>query len=238
MRMRKNWLIPLATFALWLLAAAGGVYWALKFVQGTATPANAAVVTSAPVASVDSQALARGLGGGLGVAEVVAASPVAAPAAGITAARFVLSGVVEGKTARQSLALIAVDGKPARPYRVGAQLTEGVVLAAVQRRQALLSPSTGKAGAVTLELAKTNATATAAVIPHTPPVQLPPVLVPSPVQSSAVAAPDAMMPVPPGLGGNPVRAGGPGPGGRTRAMREAARDAAAAGEQAAPASAQ
>jgi general secretion pathway protein C len=224
MRMRKNWLIPLATFGLWLLAAAGGVYWALKFVQGTATPANAAVVTAAPVASVDSQALARGLGGGLGAAAVVAASPVAAPAAGIIAARFVLSGVVEGKTARHSLALIAVDGKPARPYRVGAQLAEGVVLAAVQRRQALLSPNTGKAGAVTLELAKANAPATAAAIPYTAPVQLPPVVIPNPVQSPAVAMPDTM---------NAARPGGPGPGGRTRAMREAARDAAA-GEQAAP----
>ncbi|MGA8513914.1 MAG: type II secretion system protein N, partial [Burkholderiaceae bacterium] len=198
--MRKNWLIPLATFALWLLAVAGGVYWALKFVQGTATPANAAVVTSLPPASVDSQALARGFGGGLGAIATEVASPVAAPAAGIIASRFVLSGVVEGKTARQSLALIAVDGKPARPYRVGAQLAEGVVLASVQRRQALLSPNTGKAGAVTLELAKANttATATASAIPYTPPVQLPPVVVPNPVQSSAVAAPDPMNPVRPG----------------------------------------
>jgi general secretion pathway protein C len=210
------------------------MYWALKFVQGTATPANAAVVTAAPLASVDGQALARGLGGGLGAMATAVASPVAAPTGGIIASRFVLSGVVEGKTARQSLALIAVDGKPARPYRVGAQLAEGVVLAAVQRRQALLSPNTGKAGAVTLELVKANATGIPAAIAYTPPVQLPPVVVANPVQSPAVVTPDPMSPVPPGLGGNPARAGGPGPGGRTRAMRDAARDAAG-GEQAAPA---
>lgn len=236
--MRKNWLIPLATFALWLLAAAGGVYWALKFVQGTATPANAAVVTSTPVAAVDSQALARGFGGGLGAIATAAVSPVAAPTGGIVASRFVLSGVVEDKTAQQSLALIAVDGKPARPYRVGAQLAEGVVLASVQRRQALLSPNTGKAGAVTLELAKPNVATTAVATPYTPPVQLPPIVVPSTVQSSAVATPEPILPVSPGLGANPARPGpgSMGPAGRTRAMREAARDAAAAaGEQAAPA---
>jgi general secretion pathway protein C len=239
MRMRKTWLIPLATFALWLLATAGGVYWALKFVQGTATPANAAVVTSAPVATVDSQALARGLGGGLGATAVVAASPTAVVSSSIVASRFVLTGVVEGKAARQSLALIAVDGKPARPYRVGAQLAEGVVLKSVLRRQAVLSGTAGKADAVTLDLPKPNAIATAAAaIPYTPPppppVQLPPVVVPA---SPPMAVPEPINPVQTGTATSPVRPAAGGPGGpRARALREAAATAAreAASEQAAP----
>jgi general secretion pathway protein C len=227
-------LIPLATFALWLLAAAGGVYWALKFVQGTVTPANAAVVTTAPVATVDSQALARGLGGGLGATAVTAASPAPVVTSSIVASRFVLTGVVEGSTARQSLALIAVDGKPARPYRVGAQLAEGVVLKSVLRRQATLSGTAGKADAVTLDLPKPNATgAVAAAIPYTPPppppVQLPPVIVPT---SPAMAGPDLINPA--GTATSPVR----GPGGpRARALREAAAAREAAGEQVAPAGA-
>jgi general secretion pathway protein C len=213
------------------------MYWALKFVRGTAIPANAAVVTGAPVATVDSQALARGLGGGLGTTAVQAANPTPVVASSILASRFVLTGVVEGNAARQSLALIAVDGKPARPYRVGAQLAEGVVLKSVLHRQAVLSGTAGNADAVTLDLPKPNAPgAVAAAIPYTPPpppppVQLPPVVVPA---SPAMAVPDLVNPA--GTATSPVRPGGPGP--RARALREAAATAAreAAGEHpAAPA---
>jgi general secretion pathway protein C len=228
MRMRKNWVIRLATFALWLLAVGGGVVWALKFVQGTATPANAAIVTAPVVANVDSQALARGLGGGLGAsaAATTAVTPVPEPTGGIVAARFVLSGVIEGGSARQSLALIAVDGKPARPYRVGAQLADGVVLQSVLRRQVSLAGTTGKAGAVTLDLPRPYALP--ATITYTPPPQ--PVVV-APQVVSPVVVPDQGNAVPPGPGAIPGRLGGPNSP-RARALRDAAAAAReAAGEQ-------
>lgn len=231
MRMRQNWTLRLATFFIWLVAAASGVYWALKFVQGTATPANAAVVAQAPAAGVDTSALARGLGGGVaandaGVPEVVVAS-------GINASRFVLTGVVMGKSGRDSLALIGVDSKPAKPYRVGAQVADGVVLKSVQTRQVLLAANMQAATAVTLDLPK-QAGASVGMAPPIAPPPVVPAYTPPPIVPSAPANPldtsRTMGLVPPAgapdpanpasaLGQSPARAGAI----RQRAGREGGR---------------
>ncbi len=49
------------------------------------------------------------------------------------------------------VALIAVDGKPARPYRIGAALDDGLVLQALGRRSASIGPP-GGAASMLLEL--------------------------------------------------------------------------------------
>ncbi len=172
MQMRKNWTIRLATLLLWLLAAASGVFWALKLVQGAAVPANAAVVSTATANVIDSTALAKGLGGGL-------VAPSAAPSgpSGISAARFVLTGIVTGNAASENLALIAVDGKPARPYRIGAALTEGVVLKSLDKRQVALAASIDVPASVSLELPKQTSAIAGTAIPAPPrpqPPQIPP----------------------------------------------------------------
>lgn len=150
---RSNW-IRLATFVAWLLAASSAVYWALQFAQGPAAPSAAVTVsTSKPsgTAVVDAQALARGLGGGV-VAAGTSGAP--APASSIQAGRFQLTGVVVNRSgqAQTSVALIAVDGKPARPYRVGTTLAEGVVLHSVAAGKAMLSNDAQTPPALTLEL--------------------------------------------------------------------------------------
>jgi general secretion pathway protein C len=221
MQMRKNWTIRLATFGVWLLAAASVVYWTLKFVQGTATPANAAVVSTVAAPAVDGAALARGLGGGI--------SPVtpesAAPAPSINASRFVLTGVVAGKAQSQGIALIAVDGKPARPYRIGGQVTDGVVLQSVENRLAVLASAMDASAGATLELPKQASAIVGTAIPATPAPQpqqpqlplvppAPPVVIPPSVSQSVTNA----MGVPPAMpsseanpgaasGQNPARAG-------------------------------
>jgi general secretion pathway protein C len=48
-------------------------------------------------------------------------------------------------------ALIAVDGKPAKPYRVGDVVEDGLVLQSVKGRNAALGPVSG-AAVLTLEL--------------------------------------------------------------------------------------
>ncbi len=68
-----------------------------------------------PVAP-DAQALARLLGAG-------PVAPAAAPAA---ASRFALEGVLAGTASGHGAALIAVDGKPPKPYRVGAEVEPGL----------------------------------------------------------------------------------------------------------------
>ncbi len=100
-------------------------------------------VILAAEAAVDPAAVGRLLG----------ASPVAAavaPAPGM-ASRFVLLGVVADRSS-QGAALIAVDGKPGRPYRVGSKIDEGIVLQAVEPRKARLGPAAEAETTLVLEL--------------------------------------------------------------------------------------
>jgi general secretion pathway protein C len=60
-------------------------------------------------------------------------------------------GVVSDRS-QQGAALIVVDGKPARPYRVGSQVDEGLVLQSVQARRAVLASSANGPAVLTLEL--------------------------------------------------------------------------------------
>ena len=153
--MQRNWTIRLVTCSLWLLATGSVVYWALKFVSTASAPAYASVVGAAPGAqagAVDSSAVARALGGGF-APNLVAGGATSTLASGITASRFVLTGVVDGTALGKSIALIAIDAKPARPYRVGGVLEAGVVLRSVEERKAVIGPQDKEAGgSVTLEL--------------------------------------------------------------------------------------
>ena len=136
------WGVRLATLVLAALAALSGTYWALK-----STHANS-VSTAAPAgagfATLDPQALARALGGGGAVA----------PAGGLpvaVATAYVLVGVL-ADSQHGGAALIAVDGKAAKPYRVGAAVDTNLVLQSVVGRRAVLAAGMDGPGQVTLEL--------------------------------------------------------------------------------------
>lgn len=106
----------LLTLALWALVAGSALWWWLRVGQLSA-PLRAPVAGAATaVAAVDTAQVARALG-------ATASAPAAAAPAPDLAGRLALRGIVthQGRGA----ALIAVDGKPARPLRVGAAL-EGV----------------------------------------------------------------------------------------------------------------
>ena len=124
------WTVRGTSFALWALAGASAVAWGLKL---SGNP-HALTVPPPPlrqVAPVDPAALARFLGGTPAAAGV----PMAAPS---LASRFQLLGVVAGAHSGRGAAVISIDGKPARSYRVGATLEEGIVLQAVHGREAEL----------------------------------------------------------------------------------------------------
>ncbi len=104
----------------------------------------AAVVSSAAAAQVDSLKVARLLG--------VTDAPAAATPVASASSRFSLVGVVAGAS-RTGTALIAVDGKPAKPYRVGAAVDTGYVLQSVGPRTAMLAPSVDAPAVITLEMA-------------------------------------------------------------------------------------
>ncbi len=117
---------------LWLLAGLSASYWGLRGwgdAELAPVPAPAAERVLA-----DPQAVARGLGGGV---------PAAAEPAPAEASRYVLLGVLRDAGGRGA-ALIATDGLPPKPYRVGAALPGGLLLRELTPREALLGPAEGQ----------------------------------------------------------------------------------------------
>lgn len=140
----QRWGVRLSTLLLWALAAASLVYWGLRL---SSAPAGLAVpaVASAPPAP-DAQALARLLGAlpaqAAAVPQVSSASP----------GRLVLVGVLAGQRSGGGAALIAVDGQPAKPFRVGKVIDGGLVLQSLGTREARLGASKDAPTTLTLEL--------------------------------------------------------------------------------------
>lgn len=141
--LQSKWAVAGATFALWVLVAASAVYWGLKLAARPAPGPVAAPAVRTPQAS-DPAAVARLLGAS-------PAATAAAPAAPSLASRFNLVGVVASRS-QHGAALIAVDGKPARPFRVGAAVDEGLVLQSVDARRAVLAADANGPPVLTLEL--------------------------------------------------------------------------------------
>ncbi|HYD76804.1 type II secretion system protein N [Ramlibacter sp.] len=140
-----NWTVKGVTFLVWAAAAASAAYWGLKMSgQGAAGPVP--VAGSRQPAAADPVAVARLLGASGGGAAAQASGPQ--PSA---ASRFQLVGVVADRS-QHGAALIVVDGKPAKPYRVGNRVDEGLLLQSVQPRRAVLAESMQAEPAVTLEL--------------------------------------------------------------------------------------
>lgn len=138
-RMSARW----ATFLVWALVAASAAAWGLKlFVTAPSAPPQVAVAGSSQLPRGD---ITRVLGAD--------APPPVDPSAGESLdsapadARFQLVGVVAprgSETARGGVALIAVDGKPAKAFRVGAVVDGENVVQAIRTRGADLGPAGGK----------------------------------------------------------------------------------------------
>ena len=143
----NRWRPRLVAFLTAASAAGSAVYWLLQV--STLAPVQGRFPLPVPsLPAPDAIAIARVLGGGK--------SPVSASASVLpdaTAARFKLSGVVASKP-DQGLALIAIDGKPARPIKVGGEVGEALLLQTVSRSGATLAPRLDGPATVTLELPK------------------------------------------------------------------------------------
>jgi general secretion pathway protein C len=128
--------------ALWTAAAASVVYWTLALTAPRAVPLPPPAPSAA--AAIDPIAVARLLGGS------DALPPVAAQAAPAVS-RFALIGVVSGNRSGNA-ALIAVDGKPAKPYKVGSAIEDGLVLQSASPRQVTLAATSGGPALFTLDM--------------------------------------------------------------------------------------
>jgi general secretion pathway protein C len=209
--------LRLVTLLLWLLAAGSVVYWGLRFVQSPSAPPQAQVVqNSITPAAVETAAVARALGGGR-QPTAAAAAPSAAPS--IQASRFVLTGVVTG---RSPLALIAVDGKPARPVRQGSSVTDGVILQSVDKASVVLASSAQATDGIKLALPVLASAIVGNVVPVRPatPVvaQAAPAAAPAP---APLVSPPSISVVgsPMNIGNTPTGAPGAGaPGGAPQSL--------------------
>jgi general secretion pathway protein C len=137
--------VRLLAFVIWAAVAASAVFWLLRLWTSspTAPPYTVPVATSATTRS-DLTAV-------LGAPP--AATPAAVPVEPALASRFKLLGVAAPRDGGDSagLALIAVDGKPARGFKVGTVIDGELVLQSVHPRGAALGTK-GAAPAVSLEL--------------------------------------------------------------------------------------
>ena len=139
------WGLRLTTLVLWLLAVASSVYWGLRLSTPSGGLAVPAVFTSLPAPDV--QAMARLLGAG---AVALPVAPVSS-----SASRFALVGVLAGRQSGGGAALIAIDGQPAKTFRVGATIDTGLVLQSLGPRQAQLGASRDGPAALTLQIPQT-----------------------------------------------------------------------------------
>lgn len=131
------------TGLVWVAVLATAVAWGLPlFTRSTPVPAGASLATAALPAS---GSLGRLLG--QPPAQPLADAPVV-----VQDSRFRLLGVVAPRSGRASgLALISIDGKPARAVGVGRELEPGLRVLTVAHRQVELGAG-GGAPSVTLSL--------------------------------------------------------------------------------------
>ena len=132
--------LPVASLLVWGAVAFSAVTWGLRWSATDQVSSNTiAAVQASP--EVDVSAAARSLG----------AAPVQTVATPTLASRFQLQGVMAGGP-DAGAALISVDGKPAKPFRVGAVVADGLVLQSAQGRRVTIGAAMDGPQTMALEL--------------------------------------------------------------------------------------
>jgi len=136
-----TWWTRIATFLVAGLTSASIAWWGLTL---NTPSAGLPLVDSRPSPQIDASALGRALGAGtMSATQDTTPTPVA-----IT---IQLLGVVASE-AGQGHALMAVGGAPAKTFKVGSAVSDGLVLQSVSARSAKLGPTLAGPASQTLEL--------------------------------------------------------------------------------------
>jgi len=149
-----------------------------------------------PSVAADSDSVARLLG--------VLPESRTAPVAPEAASRFALSGVVADPS-RQGAALISIDGKPPRPFRVGSTVGESYVLQSVGLRSATIGMHADGPAAFTLQLP-----VRAPISVSSPALAVPPPTMPAMAAPPQIPPQQQMQPPPPPPGGSLLQQQQPG----------------------------
>jgi general secretion pathway protein C len=141
----RRMLARLVSLVVWACVAASAAFWALKLTDRKPAPIDSPVNSSRVSDPAIRSELARLLGGAALPANTVAQAPA-------MNSRFHLAAVIASPGVRGAgVAVIAVDGKKARAFRVGAPIDGSLVLQSVGFRSASIGPAQGPP-AVVLEL--------------------------------------------------------------------------------------
>ena len=169
------------TFLVWALGAASAVFWGLRASgSGPSAPTHAVAAPAFLPASGDLRRVLGGDGAPTSSAPNSAADGEAPRRPGLDASRLKLLGVVavtpsgpaaSATRSREGLALLALDGKPARTYRAGATVEGDHVVQTIEARRVTLGPRGGEA-TLTLEL-PAGAAAAPSATPRNPGSGLP-----------------------------------------------------------------
>ena len=194
-----SWSLRLITLTVWLVAVLCVVYWAMKFVTVKPVTANSAAI--APAIVVDSTAVAKLLG---------ATNSIAGQAVITTASsNYALFGLAATGSGT-GVALIATDGKPAKPYRVGSKVADDWVLKSVSRTGVVLAASISAPDGMKLELPARRPASIGISAPASGPIQFQPLA----QASAAEAASGIVAPQVGGLGATAANAANPVPVGQ------------------------
>lgn len=128
------------SLVVWALVAFSAVTWVLRW-SSMHDASNVAAAAPQALPELDDTAVARSLG----------AAPVTMAAAPSLASRFQLLGVLTGGS-HVGAALVAVDGKAPKPFRVGGVVSDGLVLQSTQGRRVSLGATVDGPTTLTLEL--------------------------------------------------------------------------------------
>ena len=147
-----QWGMPVLTLAIWLALGWSGAAWVLRALQApSAAPASGPSPSSAgsPMGAASGAAAvgpeaARLLGAPASSAAEVVASPS-------LASRLKLVGVASAG-AQRGAALIGIDGQTPKPYRIGQEVVDGLVLLSVDRLAARLGAQVGGPSALQLDM--------------------------------------------------------------------------------------
>ena len=139
----KRWMPRLAAFVVAMLLAGSVVFWFLQWPRASQQRPLPVASTRTELAPMNPVAVARLLGQGEAPAETVA---VADPSS-----RYRLTGIIASPVG-QGVALLSVDGKPAKPYSVGSSIEDGLMLQSVAQRSAALASDARAAVRMRLEL--------------------------------------------------------------------------------------
>ena len=160
----NSWTLRLFTLLVWAAAGLCTAYWMFKFATTEAIDAISTATTSNVV--VDTKAVAKLLGATNGITGKVADTRV-----DVKLSLFGLAASPSG----QGFALIAEADKPAKPYRIGAKVTDDLVLKSISKTNAILAASTSAPDGLKLELPIRKpgtlvATTNIALPPSAPPI--------------------------------------------------------------------